>query len=153
MTVIRSPKTHDSPDPSVFLAGGCAGDDWQSVVAQRLSGERLTVFNPRRPDYQKGDRAFLAEQVAWEREHLDRATVRLFWIPGDSDSVITLYELGQWANTARPMTIGIDSAYSRREEVLAQLELARPMMPVDSDLTMLTDRTARLILEREGVTG
>lgn len=96
---------------SLFLAGSIdngAAVDWQKEVALALSDMPVTIFNPRRDDWDPtmeplySNPAF-KEQVDWELDHLDFVDVAGFYFAPGSVSPITLLELGLYAPSGRVM--------------------------------------------------
>src|SRR5687768_8359461 len=69
--------------PSVFLAGSIemgAAEDWQTQFERSLSDLDVLIFNPRRDEWdsswqQSIDNPLFREQVEWELDGLERATV------------------------------------------------------------------------------
>ena len=149
---IEAPKEIYSPQVrnsiKLFLAGGITNcPDWQSYVIGELSDiPNLTIYNPRRKEMKMSDRAVLEQQITWEFQHLETADVVLFWFSGGSLNPITLYELGMWGNSMdRPMIIGCDPAYERKDDVEIQTLLARPGTIVyDSISDMIIELTSIL---------
>ena len=118
-------------EPSLFLASGISGcPDWQARVAGLLAGTGLTLLNPRRASFPMDDPAAAEEQIRWEFRHLRRAGAVLFWLPSETLCPITLYELGAWSMTAKPLFVGVHPDYARRRDVEVQTSLARPDVPV-----------------------
>lgn len=132
----------------IFLAGGITNcPDWQSYVVGELSDiPNLTIYNPRRSEIKLGDRKVLEQQITWEFQHLEMVDIVLFWFSGGSLNPISLYELGMWGNSMdRPMIIGCDPAYERKDDIEIQCKLARPDMRVYDSLTdMITELTSIL---------
>lgn len=124
--------------PSVFLAGGITHcPHWQPQAARALA--EFVVLNPRRTDFDLSDPAQTDVQIAWEHRHLWLADVTLFWFPACDAALtvqpITLYELGAAAATpGRRLVVGADRGYPRRADVVTQLALARPGLPVHRTL-------------------
>lgn len=92
----------DNTGLSVFLAGSIEmglAPDWQKKMTEALQDLPITVYNPRRDDWdsswvQSIDNPQFREQVEWELEALDRATIKSFYIDPLTKSPITLMELG-----------------------------------------------------------
>jgi hypothetical protein len=124
--------------PSLFLAGGVGGVDWQSQLIARLAGTSLVVFNPRRARWLPDDVATAREQIAWEFRQLRRATARLFWFPPETNCPLTLYELGGWTRTCEPLFVGMHPEYPRRLDLELQLALARPDVEIVYTLEALS---------------
>lgn len=87
---------------SVFLAGSIEMDqaeEWQGRVISALSHLRVAVFNPRRTTWddswkQEMSNPNFNEQVNWELDHLNKASVKFFYFDPETKSPITLMELG-----------------------------------------------------------
>src|SRR6266436_6292557 len=82
MRYIEAPQTYDGNETSLFLAGGITGcPDWQFLMGTGLQIlTDLVVFNPRRKNFTMHKDA-AREQIAWEHEHLRKATAISFWFP------------------------------------------------------------------------
>lgn len=83
------------------------------------------------------------DQVRWEADHLSRSSVILFWFPGPGDHPIAMYELGRWAATGRRLVVGCADTYPRRTNLITQMELVRPGLPVHNRLTDVIATTIR----------
>jgi hypothetical protein len=128
---------YDVRERALFLAGGITNCvDWQSDVVTWLRDQRITVLNPRRPNFDVGNRAAAYAQVAWEHRHLRLADVILFWFPasGDVAQPIALYELGYWVNSSKQLAVGAHPDYVRRYDVELQVKLTRPAQVIHGDL-------------------
>lgn len=138
---IRAPEPYDPVDgdgPSVFLAGGItAVEDWQTR-AEALLGRAdfpVTVFNPRRDDFDVTRVSDTVEQIAWEHRFLRTADLVLFWFAdGPSVQPITLFELGGAIERAGRVVVGAHPAYQRALDVREQLRLVRPEVEVHESL-------------------
>jgi SAM-dependent methyltransferase len=122
---------------AVFLAGGISGcPDWQAEACALLAHLPITVLNPRRANFPIDDPSAAASQIRWEYEHLRAADVVVFWFPdsGPVTQPIALFELGAHATAGKPLVVGCDPSYVRRDDVVYQLGLARPELTVHSDL-------------------
>ena len=142
----------------IFLAGGITGvSDWQSELiskmrefeepllkAGKLSGERIVLFNPRRRNFSVDDKSATNEQIAWEHKWLHSADIVSFWFAPETLNPITLYELGFWNNSNKPMIIGVHPDYKRREDVFIQTRLARP----DVKFVSTIDDLARSLMSK-----
>ncbi len=116
---------------SVFLAGGITGcPDWQQDMRKLLTQTSLTLLNPRRKDFPIGDPEAAYEQVKWEYAALRAADAILFWFPKETLCPIVLYELGAWSMTKKPIFVGTDPEYKRRQDVIIQTLLVRPEVVV-----------------------
>jgi len=80
--------------------------DWQNEVQSKLSDLNITLFNPRRSDWDetweqdKSDKNF-HQQVSWELDHLEAADMILFYFAPQSKAPITLLELGLFAKSGK----------------------------------------------------
>jgi hypothetical protein len=133
---VEAPEQFRGDGPSIFLAGGITHcPDWQATAVRLLAGQPTAVLNPRRRHFDVGDPSTAEAQIRWEHQHLRRASVVLFWFAaGPSPQPIALYELGATAAAGRRMAVGADPGYSRRTDVVIQLELARPELTVHAGL-------------------
>ena len=95
---------------SIFLAGSIEQDKaerWQqSFVEYFKDANHLIVYNPRRDDWDPNmpqHEAFHAfdEQVMWELDKLEKATVIPMYFQPGTKSPITLLELGLFADSGK----------------------------------------------------
>jgi len=141
------PDYEDVDDMSLFLAGGITGcPDWQSDLIGKLAAnwavkKPLTVYNPRRKDFDINNPDMTREQITWEHYYLKgEPTCRhaiSFWFCDDAIQPITLLEFGRWItrksthanegvfNSAVEVFVGIEPGYEREQDVRIQLELER----------------------------
>jgi hypothetical protein len=88
----------------LFLAGSIemgTAEDWQTKVELELKDFDITIFNPRRDDWdsswsQESDQ--FNKQVNWEMNALEKSDVILMNFCKDTKSPISLLELGLYAN-------------------------------------------------------
>lgn len=143
MIYIESPKEYvkNGGEFSLFLAGGITGcPDWQSDMKGRLSGiDGLVLLNPRRKDFPIGDPGAALAQITWEFEHLRKATAISFWFPKETLCPIVLYELGAWSMVKKPIFVGVDPEYKRRQDVKIQTKLIRPRVEIFYSLYALSE--------------
>jgi hypothetical protein len=138
-------------DCSLFLAGGISGcPDWQAEACQQLADTRLAVFNPRRAAFSLDDPQAAAEQIGWEHRCLRAVDAILFWFPDATLCPITLYELGAWSMTDKPLFVGAAPAYQRRADVLIQTSLVRPEIAVVDSLDALLQQVRGFAAARAG---
>jgi Nucleoside 2-deoxyribosyltransferase like len=141
MRAVQCPIEADPRDGerSVFLAGGISNcPDWQSQLLELLREMDWLLINPRREDFDSSNPAMSKAQIAWEHRHLRLATAIAFWFPPQTLCPITLYELGAWSMTQKPLFVGVDPQYKRRMDVLEQTRLVRPDVRVVDSLEELT---------------
>jgi len=130
--------TGDGKEKSLFIAGGISGCKvWQDELVDMLKNEDITLLNPRRKFFKVDDLEVEKEQIKWEYEHLRKADGISFWFPNETVCPITLYELGAWAITDKPLFVGVDSGYLRKRDVEIQLKLVRPDIEIVYDLPSL----------------
>ena len=111
---------------SIFLAGGITGcGDWQAEMVQYLSDLDVTLVNPRRKNFPIDDPRAAEEQIKWEFGYLQAVDAISFWFPKETLCPITLYELGSWMHSSKPLFIGVHPEYKRRHDVEIQTRLAR----------------------------
>jgi hypothetical protein len=95
--------------PSIFLAGSIEmgkAIDWQTRFTEELSDLEVAVFNPRRTDWdstwkQEIDFPPFREQVDWEMNQLEKASVIALYFQAGTMSPISLLELGLHAASKR----------------------------------------------------
>lgn len=139
MRVIRPPEEFDGSGPSIFMAGGISGcPPWQDWMLDRLKASSILFLNPRRDDW-PDDPAEIERQVRWEHRHLRAASALLFWFPRETLCPITLYELGCWSMTGKPIAIGVHPEYPRALDVKLQTKLARPDLSIVPTLEDLAE--------------
>jgi hypothetical protein len=123
---------------SVFLGGGVTNcPDWRADLRRALAGAPWVLLNPRRAHMRVDDTSMTHEQIEWEYAHLRLATAILFWFCKETLQPITLYELGAWSMTQKPLFIGVHPDYARRMDVLVQTRMARPEVHVVDSLEAL----------------
>lgn len=76
-----------------------AAEDWQAKAISDLHNSSVTVFNPRRLDWDSSwiqdiNQPQFLQQVEWELDHLEAASLILFYFDPNTKSPITLMELG-----------------------------------------------------------
>ena len=141
------PQRHDPP--AVFLAGGIVGiaEAWHSRVVTALEDapEPVVILNPSRAEFPIDNPAAAWEQVSWEQHHLHLADLILFWVAASDPSITTqpiaMFELGQALGKGRPIVVGTNPDYPREADVHMLCQLARPGLPVLSDLGDVVEQT------------
>ena len=114
----------------VFLAGGITGcSNWQEKVINELlhlsdyyNLENVTIFNPRRNDFDVTDKDAEIEQIKWEHAWLTRCDIfSCFFEASESLQPITLYELGRYGKSKNfDPVITVQKGYLRERDVLIQ---------------------------------
>ena len=107
---------NESQSTKLFLAGSIEqgkAEEWQSRIIEDLKSltsddnieskniikTRLTIFNPRRPDWnpnlpQEALNEVLRNQITWELDHLEMSDVICLYLDPKTTSPISLLELG-----------------------------------------------------------
>jgi hypothetical protein len=94
---------------SAFLAGSIEqdkADDWQNYVIQRLDNKNITIFNPRRKEWDSSWKEDILnpnfyEQVSWELEAQEKAELIAMYFDPNTKSPISLLELGLFAHSGK----------------------------------------------------
>jgi hypothetical protein len=147
MVSIISPNKDFPPfRKSLFLAGTITGSkfDWQGQVTEALKDFDVVIFNPRR-DKNPEDIEDIREQIAWEFEMLRNADVISFWFGNETIAPITLFELGSWSMTQKPLVVGVDPEYPRKFDVEVQLKLVRPEVKIVYSLDALSNEISETL--------
>jgi hypothetical protein len=136
----------------LFLAGGITNcPDWQSELIEKIKDlPGLTIYNPRRKNFPIDDPSASEAQITWEYNHLRDADAILFWFSKGSLNPIVLYELGRWGNSDyKPIIIGIDPGYERKQDVIIQTLLSRDDVEFCEDLDAVVDSIEYLLNHEE----
>jgi hypothetical protein len=140
MRYIQCPDVYRGSERALFMAGGITGcGDWQAELVALLRDTDWVLLNPRRKNFPTNDPAAAEWQIKWEHDHLHAASAILFWFPGETLCPITLYELGAWSMTDKPLFIGVHLDYQRRLDVEIQTRLARPEVKIVYSLPDLAE--------------
>jgi len=158
--VVTAPKeyygVYRSKWPSIFLAGGIVGVDWQQVLIEKLKDEKAIIYNPRRANFPAEDPFAPEVQITWEFDKLAKAHIVGFWFSSESLQPIALYELGMWGNSreGRLIVIGVDSNYLRKQDLVIQTALARPELAIFESLEEVAEQLKAIVRAMtEGVNG
>ena len=145
--IIIAPSLEIPKNPTVFLGGGITNcDDWQSKVCECFDDSKsITVFNPRRANFNVFDRTATAQQIDWEFSKLEKCDIfSMYFCNSDSVQPICLYELGRnvirmqnrfpttWE---RRIIVSIEEGYKRTQDVIIQMAYAMPGVFIDSMAT------------------
>jgi hypothetical protein len=109
---------------AVFLAGSIemgSAVPWQDHLEASLSGVAVTLWNPRRVDWdaswrQSIDDPRFREQVEWELSAQEQADLIVMYLAPGTTSPITLLELGLFARSGR-IVVCCPEGYWRRGNV------------------------------------
>ena len=110
-TVITSPTPLPQPATRrrIFLAGSIEmgkAADWQAEVVAALRDLDVEILNPRRSDWDRAWKPDLSDphfkqQVEWELDALEAADVIVMFLAPDTQSPISLLELGLHARSGK----------------------------------------------------
>lgn len=132
--------------PSLFLAGGITGcPNWQTQIVELLKEQDIYIFNPRRKDFPINDPNASLAQIKWEYDALKRADMILYWFPKETLCPIVLYELGFWVTSDKPIFIGMDKEYQRKQDVEIQVGLQRSYHPTSYSIEDLAKEVIKHI--------
>jgi hypothetical protein len=148
MIYVEAPNKVEVNKKSIFLAGGITGcPDWQSELVKKIKDLDIVVYNPRRADFDVSDPDASKVQIEWEHEMLNKSDVISFWFCKETLQPITLYEFGSYTKTSKPLIIGIDKGYERRQDVEIQAKLDRPDVKFVYTLNALSDQIFKMFNE------
>ena len=133
---IISPSNEDPKYTSVFLAGGITNcKNWQKEVIKELNDiEKLTIYNPRRTNFDLSNKYINHEQMEWEFERLEKMDIfSMYFCGGTSIQPICMYELGRNivrmqnrfpSDWEKRIVISCEVDYIRKHDVIVQTLLA-----------------------------
>ena len=127
---------------SVFLAGSIEmgrAEAWQAAVESSLADLPIAILNPRRDEWDASwEQSFhnpqFREQVKWEFERLERASVVAMYFAPATQAPITLLELGLLARSDK-LVVCCPAGYWRRGNV--EVVCARYGVPLLAELSEL----------------
>ena len=175
----KAPEKVVNPEnlPSVFEAGAIdqgSATDWQKELTSALKDVNCVVLNPRRNDWdaswkQEIENDQFREQVEWELDGMEKATLIAMCLTKDSKAPISLLELGLHASEGR-MIVCCPKEFYRKgnvdivckrygvkvfedfEEFKAEV-VERMRMPNAIRSSMASDGIGRRIMARRFITG
>ena len=124
----------------VMMAGGITNcPNWQVELIQMFTEKcpdaEISLFNPRRENFPIDNPGESERQIVWEFNKFREADAHIFWFSRGSLNPITLYELGRYGNSGKkPLCIGIDEEYQRKQDVIIQTQLSRKK-PLETHIT------------------
>ena len=109
---------------TVFLAGSIEmgkAENWQQRMVRELEEDNYIFYNPRRDDWdstweQKIENDQFREQVEWELKGQERADLIVMYFDPDTQSPISLLELGLFAQTKK-MLVCCPTGYWKKGNV------------------------------------
>lgn len=127
MQYIEAPSNESPIHPvSVFLAGGITlCPDWQKEAVEAIKDLPITVYNPRRKDFDVSFKEQTVEQIKWEFEKLREASNIIFWFCKETICPITLFEYGSALErtATQGIFLGSDPEYQRLMDLQEQTKL------------------------------
>lgn len=141
MHIITAPsyESYDN-DIKVFLAGGITNCiDWQMDVLNNLDylnarSYNISIYNPRRKDFDVHNPNAAEEQIAWEFENLNNMDIfSMYFANSESVQPICFYELGRHLEKMKNrfpddyldrIVITVNDSFSRKNDVITQCKLA-----------------------------
>ena len=133
MKTITAPKKYKNKIgiPSLFLGGGISSCKlWQDKLIQELTDYNVTIYNPRRKDFDINNPKVSEEQIKWEHKYLHESNILVFYFAQETLCPITLFELGAalerniYATTKQDIIVYCEPEYSRKFDVELQIKLA-----------------------------
>lgn len=146
MLYIEAPVTTKTSLKSIFIAGSITGcPDWQKDLIGTLKNLDIAVYNPRRKNFPMNDPSAAEGQIKWEYDHLRKADAISFWFSKETLGPIVLFELGAHSSTDKPIVIGVEPGYPRENDILIQMKLIRPDIPIVRSLDKLSEEIFKLM--------
>jgi len=117
---------------AIFLCGSIEENkaiDWQRVFAHGMKNEDVILLNPRRKNWDPTwepviENKEFKQQVLWELNGLDQADLIVVFFDKDTESPITLMEIGLHAkNKSNKMVVCCPDGYFRKGNVDIVCEL------------------------------
>lgn len=113
MIEIKAPNEMGEGSKSIFLAGSIEmgnAEKWQDKVVSLMRDTNWTILNPRRDDWdsswsQSINNKRFVEQVEWELAGLEKANIILMYFDKNTESPITLLELGLHARSHKLIVV------------------------------------------------
>lgn len=133
----------------IFMAGGITNcPNWQREFISYFEGyDYVTLFNPRRYDFDITDPNASEKQIVWEHRHLEEADIIIYWFSRGSLNPIVLYELGKYIGSGKHIFIGIDEEYERRYDVEVQSRLMNYDREFFASVENLAEAVKEIILQ------
>jgi hypothetical protein len=143
----------DAGTPSVFLAGSIEmglAEDWQNSVTQSFQDLDIVLLNPRREEWdaswqQSIEEPRFREQVEWELEAQEQATLIAMHFVPSTLAPVTLLELGLAARSGK-LIVSCPDGFWRKGNV--EVVCARYGVPLVSSLQELIGHIRRRLSAR-----
>jgi hypothetical protein len=133
MKYIEAPNKHKGKSgiPTLFLGGGISScKDWQSKLVEKLTDYNVTIYNPRRNNFDINNPKVSEEQIKWEHKYLHESNILVFYFAQETLCPITLFELGAalerniYTTYKQDIIVYCEPEYSRKFDVELQIKLA-----------------------------
>jgi hypothetical protein len=133
MKTITAPKKYKNKIgiPSLFLGGGISSCKlWQDKLIQEMTDYNVTIYNPRRNNFDINNPKVSEEQIKWEHKYLHEANILVFYFAQETLCPITLFELGAalerniYVTIKQDIIVYCEPEYSRKFDVELQTKLA-----------------------------
>lgn len=127
MNIIQAPNHIDNDKPILFLAGTIDNGnsyDWQSDLIKKLPNtifSEFTVCNPRRDEWDESwtnDDPRMIQQIKWELRGMELAKHIIFNFLPESDSIVTMLELGLRLKENKEISIICPKEYKRSQNII-----------------------------------
>jgi hypothetical protein len=121
MVEIKPPNSGEIQGSTVFLAGSIemgVAEDWQTKVANRFEKHQVTLYNPRRDEWdsswkQEQKESKFNEQVNWEMNNLEDCDIIFMYFDPGTKSPISLLELGLYADSGKMIVVCPDGFWRK----------------------------------------
>ena len=145
-----SPLALTDDEPSVFLAGSIEmglAEPWQAAFEQALADLPVAILNPRRDEWDASWEPSIhnprfREQVEWELEAQERASIVAMYFAPPTRAPITLLELGLFARSGK-LIVCCPPGFWRRGNV--EVVCARYGVPLVGELPDLVREVRRRV--------
>lgn len=126
MKVITAPEVQNVGKKfSVFLGGSIEqgkARDWQQELISEFSEKDIVALNPRRKVWSDLDQKNLKTQIHWELNGIDNVDVVFFFIQADTQSVISLLEIGYCLGAKKDIIVVCEDGYFRKTNVVETVQ-------------------------------
>jgi|HubBroStandDraft_2_1064218.scaffolds.fasta_scaffold608039_2 nucleoside 2-deoxyribosyltransferase len=153
---IKAPNSLISDGVSVFLAGSIemgTAQEWQQKVVDSLVDTTITIFNPRRDDWDSSweqtiENKEFNEQVTWELKGLEQADIVAVYFDPDTKSPVTMLELGLYARSGK-LVVCCPQGFNRKGniDIVCQRYGIEQVESLDELVASIKDRAKRSISE------
>lgn len=135
---------------AIFLAGSIemgSAEDWQEKVQRELSGLDVTIYNPRRTEWDSSWKQGQYEepfrtQVMWELSRLNDSDIVFFYFDPNTKSPISLLELGLQAGVKQTTIVVCPDEFYRKGnvDIVCEMYNIPVVKSLDEGITLLTEK-------------